>query len=116
MLEELVVGFWLALGAYVFWYFVKAKDFQPMTLDELALTWKLHKIETGCNSSCIHDLLIRNDEVVGFRCHCGHEYIQKRLITQKALVAPQFGITFSFNNTKGAMKNKGISYRNLRRI
>jgi hypothetical protein len=116
MLEELVFGFWLALGAYVFWYFVKAKDFQPMMLDELALTWRLHKHQTGCKSSCIHDLLIRNDEVVGFRCQCGHEYIQKRLITQKALVAPQFGTSFSFHNTSVAMKDMGISYLNLRRI
>jgi hypothetical protein len=116
MWEELAFGFWLALGAYVFWYFVKAKDFQPMTLDELALAWRLHKHQTGCKSSCIHDLLIRNDGVVGFRCQCGHEYVQKRLIAQRALVAPQFGRSFSFHDTNGAMEDMDINYLNLRRI
>lgn len=87
MLEELVFGFWFALGVYVFWYVVKAKDFQPLTLDDLALTWKLHKHQSGCKSSCIHDLLVRNNEVVGFKCECGHESLQKRLITQRAKIA-----------------------------
>ncbi|MFQ5758904.1 MAG: hypothetical protein ACE5IF_04435, partial [Candidatus Bathyarchaeia archaeon] len=60
-----------------------AKTFQPLTLDNLALTWKLHKQQTGCKASRIDSLLIKNNEVVGFKCGCGYEFLQKRLITQK---------------------------------
>jgi hypothetical protein len=116
MLEELVCGFWLALGAYVFWYVVKAKDFQRMTLDDLALTWKLHRHQTGCKSSCIHDLLVRNSEVVGFRCSCGYEFLQRRLITQRPIIAPLPAKLGSFENTGGMMKNFGLTYKNVKNI
>jgi hypothetical protein len=83
MLDLLMLGSWLIFGGYSFWYFFQAKTFQPLTLDDLALTWKLHKQQTGCNASRIHSLLTRNGEVVGFKCDCGHKFLQKRLITQK---------------------------------
>jgi len=82
LLILLVGGFWLALGAYVLWFFFKAKTVQPLTLDDLALTWKVHKKQKGCNASRIHSLIKENDEIVGFKCECGYEFIQKRLITQ----------------------------------
>ena len=83
LLILLVGGFWLALGAYVLWFLFKAKTVQPLTLDDLALTWKVHKKQKGCSASCIYSLIKENDEVVGFRCECGYEFIQKRLISQK---------------------------------
>jgi hypothetical protein len=116
MLEELVFGFWFALGVYVSWYVFKAKDFQPLTLDNLALTWKLHKHQSGCKSSCIRHLLVRNDEVVGFKCECGHEFLQKRLITQRAKIATQSGRLFSPQNTSGAIENLGITCLNIKEI
>lgn len=116
MLEELAGGFWLALGVYVFWYIVKAEDFQPLTLDDLALTWKLHKHQTGCKSSCIQDLLVRNDQAVGFRCECGHEFLQKRLITQRVKVVTQSDRLFSHQNAGGTMENLGLAYQNTKKI
>jgi hypothetical protein len=83
LLELLIGGFWLALAVYCFWYFFLAKTFQPLTLDDLALIWQLHKQQTGCTASRIHSLLERNDKVVGFKCECGYEFQQKRLITQR---------------------------------
>jgi hypothetical protein len=83
LLELLLGGFWLALAVYCFWYFFLAKTFQPLTLDDLALMWRLHKLQTGCKASRIHSLLERNNEVVGFKSECGYEFQQKRLITQK---------------------------------
>ena len=108
MWEELAFGFWLALGAYVFWFITKAKDYQPLTLDDLALTWKLHKHETGCKASCVHDLLVRNDDVVGFRCECGHEFLQKRLITQRPKTFAQPSRFVSLQNTSDTMENLGL--------
>jgi hypothetical protein len=83
LLILLVGGFWLALLAYVLWFLFRAKTVQSLTLDDLALTWKVHKQQKGCTASRIHSLIKENDEIVGFRCECGYEFIQKRLITQK---------------------------------
>jgi hypothetical protein len=83
MLEYMLFGMWFLLGAYALWFVSKAKTFQPLTLDELAVAWKLHKREADCNASQIHDLLVRKNEVVGFKCDCGYEWLQKRPITQK---------------------------------
>ena len=84
VLVLLMGGFWFALLAYALWFFFRAKTVQPLTLDDLALTWKVHKQQKGCTASCIHSLIKENDEVVGFRCECGYEFIQKRLISQKS--------------------------------
>ena len=83
MLTLLLLGSWFILGIYIFWFLVKAKTFQQLTLNDLALGWKLHKHQTGCKASRIDSLLVMNDEVVGFRCSCGYEFLQKRLITQR---------------------------------
>jgi hypothetical protein len=83
LLYFLTGGFWLTLVAYCLWYFFMAKTFQPLTWDDLALTWRLHKQQTGCTASRVHSLLTRNDEVVGFKCGCGYEFWQRRLITQR---------------------------------
>src|SRR4030067_1180730 len=85
LLYLLLWGFWLPLAVYCFWYFFMAKTFQPLTWDNLALTWRLHKQQTGCTASRIHSLLTSDDEVVGFKCWCGCEFRQRRLITQRVL-------------------------------
>ncbi|HDQ06646.1 MAG TPA: hypothetical protein ENN36_08010 [Candidatus Bathyarchaeota archaeon] len=82
MLIWLVGGLWMALTAYMLWYFFRAKTVQPLTIDDLALTWKVHKQRDRCKASRIHSLIKENDEIVGFRCECGYKFIQKRLITQ----------------------------------
>lgn len=79
----LLSGFWIALVAYFLWYIFEAKTVQSLTLDELALTWKVHKKQDGCKASRIHGLINENDEIVGFKCECGYEFIQKRLISQR---------------------------------
>src|SRR3990170_3658133 len=83
LLYLLIGGFWLTFVAYCLWYSFMAKTFQPLTWDDLALTWRLHKQQTGCAASRVHSLLTRNDEVVGFKCGCGFEFRQRRLITQR---------------------------------
>ena len=84
MLLILLVGsLWLAFGAYLVWFFFRAKTVQPLTLDDLALTWRVHKRQCGCNASRINGLIKGNNEIIGFKCECGYEFIQKRLITQK---------------------------------
>jgi hypothetical protein len=84
LLDMLTFGFWIVLGVYVVWFFFKAKTVQPLTIDDLGLTWRLHKQQSGCKSSRIHGLIKENDEIVGFKCDCGYEFVQKRLITQRS--------------------------------
>jgi len=83
LLDLLMWGFWLALAAYAMWFLFRAKTFQPLTLDDLALMWKLHKQNTGCTASRINSMLKNDGEIVGFKCDCGYEFLQKRLITQR---------------------------------
>ena len=85
LLEVLTFGFWITLLGYGLWFFFKAKTVQPLTIDDLALTWKLHKQKTGCNASRLHGLIKEKDEVIGFSCDCGYNFIQKRLITQRPI-------------------------------
>jgi hypothetical protein len=59
MLDIMVWSFWFLLGTYVTWFIFKAKDFAPLTLDELALSWRLHKQQTGCKESLIRELLVK---------------------------------------------------------
>jgi hypothetical protein len=94
LLFLLLSGFWLTFVGYGFWYFFMAKTFQPLTLDDLALAWRLHKQQTGCAASRVHSLLTRNDEVVGFKCECGYEFQQMRLITQRVR-KPRVSIGYS---------------------
>jgi hypothetical protein len=83
MLDIVMFGAWAVLTAYILWYLFKAKTVQPLTIDDLALTWRVHKNKSGCNSTHIHGLIKENDEIIGFKCGCGYEFIQKRLITQR---------------------------------
>jgi len=85
LLDLLTFGFWITLGVYAVWFFFKAKTVQPLTIDDLALTWRLHKQQSGCKSKRIHGLIKENDEIVGFKCDCGYEFIQQRLITQRSM-------------------------------
>ena len=100
MLEILMISSFALLGTYSIWYFFKAKTYQPLTLDELALMWKTHKHNTGCKATHIETLLLKNSEVIGYKCSCGAKYYQKRLITQRASkirnkLMPQVSKTFT---------------------
>ena len=73
---------WVLLGLFTIWFLFKAKTYHPLSLDDLALTWRLHKQKVECKSNRIKQLLRNNDNVVGFVCGCGFTFKQERLITQ----------------------------------
>lgn len=83
LLDLLMAGCWITLASYVLWFLFKAKTVQPLTLDKLALTWRVHKQQKGCTAANIHSLIKENNEIIGFRCECSYKFIQKRLITQR---------------------------------
>jgi len=121
---EIVAGIiWFAFAGYAFWYTFKAREYQPLTLDDLALTWRIHKHQTGCKASRIQDLLVRNEEVVGFKCDCGYQHLQKRLISQR--IHPQLRnyrplsigeLQKSLQKISGAESGSQLVYANIKRI
>jgi hypothetical protein len=122
-MEYMLCGVWFLLGGYAFWFLSKAKTYQPITLDELACAWKLHKREAGCNASQIHDLLIKKDQVVGFKCACGYEWLQKRPISQKVHLPAQNDKPQSVSEIEGLLKEDdipapdlGVTYLNVKRV
>jgi hypothetical protein len=76
------VGLLLALGVGSLLYFFKAETTEPLTLEELGLTWRTHKRKAGCEASSIKRLIKRKEDVVGFACECGYVFRQTRRITQ----------------------------------
>jgi hypothetical protein len=124
MIDLLVWAFWFIFGAYTFWFFTHAKTLQPLTLDALALTWQIHKQQTACNASYINSIFAKNNYIVGFKCDCGYEFIQKRPITKKVPTNIQTSImplTFSENGkpmlkTKDSIQKLGIRYMHIKRI
>lgn len=124
MLGLLVPVFWLILAAYSIWFSFKAETLQPLTLDDLALAWKIHKQQTGCTASRIDSLVTKNKEVVGFKCDCGYKFLQKRLITQKnrtylqtaiASLTPSKGAS-PLPKTRGFPPNLGIPYSHIKEV
>jgi len=83
-IEILAIVALVAFGAYCYWYFFVAKTVQPLKRSEVDLMWKLHKKQAECAGSRIKDLLRDKGGIVGFRCECGYEFKQQRLITQEA--------------------------------
>lgn len=123
MLEIMLWGVWFLLGAYVFWLVSKAKTLEPLSLEELALAWRLHKHEAECKALCIHDLLVRKDEIVGFKCDCGYEFLQKRPITQKVHLRTQNNkllpiaeVEELFQEHARPAPDLGIRYLNIKRV
>lgn len=117
MLDLLMVSSLLILGGYSLWFFFKAKTFQSLTLDDLALTWKLHKQQTGCKASRLHSLFTKNNNVVGFKCDCGHEFLQKRLIAQKVHTYAQTSrVPLISSKVAGQLQNLGLHYSHIKKI
>jgi hypothetical protein len=121
---EIVTGIsWFAFAGYASWYMFKAREYQPLTLNDLALTWRIHKHQTGCKASQIQDLLVRKEEVVGFKCDCGHQHLQQRLISQR--IHPQLRnyrplsigeLQKSLQKNSGAESGSHLVHANIKRI
>ena len=83
MLETVASGFWLSFLAYTLWYMFRAKEFRPLTLDDLALLWRIHKHQTGCRASRLHDLLVKNDEEAPFHLMFRLQELSRTLAEKK---------------------------------
>jgi len=80
MLEFIVVAFWSAFGAYSTWFVGKAKHNVTLSPREVYILWSIHKRETGCNAPTYMHITQRKKGIIGFKCHCGHDYMSKRPI------------------------------------
>jgi hypothetical protein len=121
MLEFMVWGFWFVFGGYVFWFIFKAGTIQPLGSDELALMWKLHRRESGCGAPIINELLIKNSELVGFKCACGHVFLQRRLITQRIYTCansllPKASNTVRLSEVDEQLRDQGLRYSRIKEM
>jgi hypothetical protein len=119
----IVVTLWIALGAYMLWYFFGAKTIQPLSLDALAITWKVHKKQTGCSASHVNTILVKKNTVVGFKCECGYKYMQKRLIAQKMSPEVKTNILPKLSNkitniveAERSLKKMGVNFSSIRKV
>jgi len=86
MLEYLAWAFWFLLGAYTFWFLTRVKKSEPLTLDEIVILWKIHRIETGCKSpiSKVEPITDKySKEISGFKCACGYSHMSSHLLVQR---------------------------------
>ena len=83
IVDILFWGFWISLLGSFIWYLFFAKTYQSISSEEATLRWNIHKTNTHCTFSKIQYLHNKKDEIIGFKCGCGFEFKQKRLIIQR---------------------------------
>jgi len=113
MLDLVLWVVWFIFGAYCSWFFTRAKKLQPITLDELVILWKLHRLHGKCDVPISRVEAIidpHSDEFVGFRCKCGYQYLSKRLITQRD--AREHNMFYLISPKKRDKQSRGLSNRN----
>jgi len=80
MLEILLFASWFAFGAYNLWLIGKARQYAPLSAQDVYILWSVHRKETHCNSSTYACKIHKKKGIIGFKCQCGHEYTSKRPI------------------------------------
>jgi len=73
----LIPGLALCFGFYIGYVLLSARNVVPMTREEAENLWKFHK-ETKCCKANSWKQIIKKDELVGFKCDCGHKHVQKK--------------------------------------
>jgi len=78
-LGALVIALWGIFGCYFAWFAFSAKKIQGITTGDAYVLWKAHKQFAKCKAlECVQ--VVRGKKLVGFKCECGYEYIQKKPI------------------------------------
>jgi len=66
--------------------FYTSQKFSPITLDELVILWKLHRLHADCDTSISKVKVVKqphSNEFVGFQSLCRYQYVLKSLIAQR---------------------------------
>jgi len=77
--EILMPTMWTCFAAYTSWLVVRAKKYEPITLEEARLLWEVHKKKAQCEAKKWQRIM-RKDRMIGFECGCGYKHTQKRPI------------------------------------
>jgi hypothetical protein len=104
--DILLIGSFIVFGVYICWYIFFGKTPQPLTSQEVSLIWVMHKKQTGCTGTRINNFLLDEGKIVGFRCKCGYEYVQKRPMVQNIL-KPNTSLEFSGWISSSEIKSEG---------
>ena len=77
--EFLVPTLWVTFGCTLSWYLLSAKTYKEITTREVDLLWKTHKQFSHCIAKKFEPIT-KGKRIVGYRCQCGHQHLQKRPI------------------------------------
>jgi len=77
--EFLVPTVWVTFGCTLSWYLLSAKTYKEITTREVDLLWKTHKQFSHCVAKKFEPIT-KGKRIVGYRCQCGHQHLQKRPI------------------------------------
>lgn len=77
--EILMPIMWTCFAVYISWLVVRTKKYEPITVEEARLLWKVHKKKAQCEAKKWQKIM-RKNKMIGFECGCGYKHTQKRPI------------------------------------
>jgi hypothetical protein len=77
MLNELLIAISSGLGICTIALALFKRPAQ-ITLNEAKVLWVLHRKTAHCEGHKWQPLKRQKDKIIGFRCGCGFQYVQKR--------------------------------------
>ena len=77
--EILMPTMWACLVGYISWLVVRARKYEPITIEEARVLWGVHKKKAQCEAKKWRKIM-RKNRMIGFECGCGFRHTQKRPI------------------------------------
>jgi hypothetical protein len=74
---------WLSFSVYLFWYITSASYNILISRKDAKTSWKIHKSNKNCVALKWKTLKLEDGKIIGYKCHCGHEYYQKKPIMSR---------------------------------
>jgi hypothetical protein len=77
--EFLVPTLWVTFGCTLAWSLLSAQRWHAIDPDELTVLWETHK-QFNCCTAKKFEPILKGKKIVGYKCQCGHQHLQKRPI------------------------------------
>lgn len=74
---------WMTFFVYFFWYITSANSNVFITRKDAKTLWKIHKSNRNCTALKWKTIKQKDRKIIGYACHCGYEYCQKKLIMSR---------------------------------
>jgi hypothetical protein len=74
---------WMIFSVYLFWYITSANYNVLITRKDAKTLWKIHKSNRNCSALKWKTLKNKKGKIIGYACHCGYQYCQKKPILSR---------------------------------